>query len=194
MHFTTWYQAPGPTVDWPHLLRDHSAFQAHATSKHIPPHLTQLRWDAFTSPLQLTALQQELQLTLSNPPTPAEFTTAIHYHKGSTAPGATGLTYNMAKGWPPAVIAKVHVLLTLAFSGPTPTWLQWGWLCPKPKDPDNGITHNGLRHFMLLEVLRKIWIWIHVRKIVLVWEARGALTPSQPAGARRRLGPYGPPQ
>ena len=51
-HFTAWYKAPGPSVDWPHLLHDHAAFQAHATSKHIPPHLTQLLWDAFTFPLQ----------------------------------------------------------------------------------------------------------------------------------------------
>ena len=102
-HFTAWYKAPGPTVDWPHLLQDHAAFQAHATSKHIPPHLTQLLWDAFTFPLQYTDLQTALQHALSSPPTLQEFTAAIQFHKGSTAPGATGLTYNMVKGWPPPV-------------------------------------------------------------------------------------------
>ena len=69
----------------------------------------------------------------------------------------------MVKGWLPSVVEKAHALLTLAFSGPTPSWLQWGWLCPKPKDPENGITLDGLRPLMLLEVLRKLWIWIHVR-------------------------------
>ena len=186
-HFTAWYKAPGPSVDWPHLLHDHAAFQAHATSKHIPPHLTQLLWDAFTFPLQYTDLQIDLQHALSSPPSLTEFTAAIQFHKGSTAPGATGLTYNMVKGWSPPVLAKVHELLTLAFSGPTPTWLQWGWLCPKPKDPDNGITLDGLRPLMLLEVLRKIWIWIHIRKIVRLWESHRSLTPSQ-HGFRRGHG------
>ena len=29
-HLTAWYQAPGPSVDWPQLLRDPTAFHAHA--------------------------------------------------------------------------------------------------------------------------------------------------------------------
>ena len=149
--------------------------------------MTQLLWEAFTAPFQHTELQYELQQALRDPPTLAEFTAAIQYHKGITAPGASGLTYKMVKGWPPSVIMKVHELLTLAFSGPTPAWLQWGWLCTKPKDPENGITLDGLRPLMLLEVLRKIWVWIDVRKIVRLWEAHGALTPSQ-HGFRRGHG------
>ena len=110
-HFTAWYQAPGPTTDWPQLLRDQAAFHEHAAAKHIPQDLSHQLWQAFTAPLQLTALQQELQRALRDPPSLAEFTAAIHSHKGSTAPGATGLTYNMVKGWSPPVIQKVHELL-----------------------------------------------------------------------------------
>ena len=110
--------------------------------------------------------------------------------------GATGLTYNMVKGWSAPVIERVHGLLTLAFSGPTPTWLQWGWLCPKPKDPDNGITLDSLRPLMLLEVLRKIWVWIHVRKIVPLGEASGPH--AQPTwlsqGSRHGFRAHRPPQ
>ena len=40
---------------------------------------------------------------------------------------------------------------------------------------------------MLLEVLRKIWIWIHIRKIVRLWESHRALTPNQ-HGFRRGHG------
>ena len=121
------------------------------------------------------------------PPTLDEFKAAVSHHKGSTAPGATGLTHNMVKGWPDSVISRVHELLTLAFAGPTPTWLQWGLLCPKPKDPSVSITLDGLRPLMLLEVLRKIWLWIHVRKIVHHWEAHQILTQSQ-HGFRRGHG------
>ena len=70
---------------------------------------------------------------------------------------------------------------------PPPPWLQWGWLCPKPKDPDAGITLDGLRPLMLLEVLRKLWLWIHIRKIVRLWESHHVLTPSQ-HGFRRGHG------
>ena len=80
-----------------------------------------------------------------------------------------------------------HELLTSAFTGPTPAWLQWGWLCPKPKDPKRGITLDGLRPLMLLEVLRKLWVWIYVRKIVRLWEAHQVLTPCQ-HGFRRGHG------
>ena len=178
-HFTEWYRAPGPPTDWPSLLTDRAAFHALADSKGISTHLTRSLWEAFTSPLQLSSLQQDLRQALSCPPSLLEFQAAILHHRGSTAPGATGLTYNMVKGWPPTVTERVHGLLSQAFSGPTPAWLQWGWLCPKPKDPENGITLDGLRPLMLLEVLRKLWVWIMVRKIVCLWESHHALTPSQ---------------
>ena len=186
-HFTAWYRSPSPPVDWPSFLQDRTAFQAHADSKAIPAHLTHLLWEAFTLPLQHTVLQHELSQALRAPPTLAEFQAAVRHHKGSTAPGATGLTYNMVKGWPDPVILRVHELLSRAFAGPTPTWLQWGWLCPKPKDPSSPITLDGLRPLMLLEVLRKIWVLIYVRKIVQHWEAHRALTHSQ-HGFRRGHG------
>ena len=93
----------------------------------------------------------------------------------------------MVKGWSAPVIECVHGLITLAFSCRTPTWLRWGWLYPKPKDPDNGITLDGLRPLMLLEVLRKIWMWIHNRKIFCPWDTHNALNPNQ-HGFRRGYG------
>ena len=118
------------------------------------------------------------------PPSHAEFRAAIRHHKGSTAPGATGLTYNIVKGCPDPVMAKVHQLLSLAFSDPTPAWLQWGWLCPKPKDPKHGVTLDGLRSLMLLEVLRKLWVWILVRKSASVKPTRSANMASVKDAAR----------
>ena len=56
----------------------------------------------------------------------------------------------MVKVWPDPVLKRVHALLTLSFSGPIPKRLPWGWLCPKPEDPTNGITLDGLRPLMLL--------------------------------------------
>ena len=186
-HFFEWYRAPTQPTDWPSLLQDRAAFQALADSKAIPTHLSHHLWEAFTFPLHHSALQLDLRLALSAPPTLEEFKAAVTHHKGSTAPGATGLTYNMVKGWPDVVLTRAHALLTRAFSGPTPKWLQWGWLCPKPKDPSAGVTLDGLRPLMLLEVLRKLWVWIYIRKIVHLWEVHQTLTPSQ-HGFRRGHG------
>ena len=70
-HFTEWYRAPGPPTDWPSLLTDRAAFHALADSKGISTHLTRSLWEAFTSPLQLSSLQQDLRQALSCPPLPA---------------------------------------------------------------------------------------------------------------------------
>ena len=73
------------------------------------------------------------------PPTLGEFKAAVSHHKGSTAPEATGLTYNMVKGWSDPVILRVHELLThLRVRWPHPFVASvWGSLCSKPKDSSN---------------------------------------------------------
>ena len=91
-HFEEWYRAPGPPSDWPSLLTDRAAFQTLAAAKNIPQHLIPPLWEAFTYPLRHSALQQDLQQALSSPPSLLDFQAAIHHHKGSTAPGATGHT------------------------------------------------------------------------------------------------------
>ena len=121
-----------------------------------------------------------LRLSWPCPPTLTEFQVAIHGHRGSTSPGATGLTHNMAKGWPPEVTEFAHrCLLQLWDQKDTPTWMQWGWLCPKPKDPEAEITLDGLRPLILLEVIRKLWVGIVVNRITRAWERHGVLAPGQ---------------
>ena len=57
--------------------------------------------------------------------------------------------------------------------------MQWGWLCPKPKDPEAEVTLDGLRPLILLEVLRKIWVGIVVSRITGAWEGHRVLAPAQ---------------
>ena len=100
-------------------------------------------------------VRADLQGELAAPPTLDEFISAIFGHRGSTTPGATGLTYHMVKGWPaPTRVFAHHCLVELWTLPDTPLWLQWGWLCPKPKDPAAEVTLDGLRPLILLEVLR----------------------------------------
>ena len=119
-------------------------------------------------------------MELASPPTLAEFQRAIHGHQGSTTPGATGLTYNMAKGWPDQVTHYVHQCLLHLWNQPqTPGWLQWSWLCPKPKNPEEEVTLDGLRPLLLLEVIRKLWTGIIVGRITRAWERHRILATAQ---------------
>ena len=180
-HFQQWYQGPpDPPPPWVALLQDRTRYLEHARSKHIPEDLTALLWRALTDVPNVQLVQADLEQELANPPTLEEFTAAIHHHQGSTSPGATGLTYNMAKGWPPEATALAHSCLLLLWDHPdTPPWLQWGWLCPKPKDPEAEVTLDGLRPLILLEVIRKLWVGIVVSRITRAWERHQVLSPTQ---------------
>ena len=154
-HFQQWYQGPPtPPPPWASLISDFSLFQAFGRSKHVPDDLLELLWQALTDVPHINQVRDDLAVELALPPSLSEFQAAIQGHRGSTSPGATGLTYNMAKGWPPEVTAFAHkCLLQLWDKEETPSWMQWGWLCPKPKDPEAEITLDGLRPLILLEVV-----------------------------------------
>ena len=86
----------------------------------------------------------------------------------------------MVRGWPPAVITYAHgCLVQLWHADHTPPWMQWGWLCPKPKDPTVEVTLDGLRPLILLEVLRKVWVGITIDIITAAWDRHGVLAEAQ---------------
>ena len=88
-----------------------------------------LLWRALTDVPHIHLVRADLEVELALPPTLKEFLAAIHGHRGSTSPGATGFTYNMSMGWPPEVTQLAHrCLLLLWDQEETPTWMQWGWL------------------------------------------------------------------
>ena len=60
-----------------------------------------------------------------------------------------------------------------------PQWLQFGWQCPKPKDPTAEVTLGGLRPLILLEVIRKLWVGIITTRVTRAWERDGILTDAQ---------------
>ncbi|OXE37641.1 MAG: hypothetical protein CGW95_00400, partial [Phenylobacterium zucineum] len=188
-HFRDWYTpSTADITDWPLILADAAQFHRHTAAKGIPNHLSAILWSALTEVPQADGPRRELTEALAHPPTLEEFRTAIQDHKASTSPGASGLTYNMARAWPPAVTLFAHNCLTQCWNtGQLPAWMQWGWLCPKPKDPEAEVTLQGLRPLILLEVLRKIWVGIIVNKITSCWDKHGTLSEAQ-HGFRHRRG------
>ena len=123
-------------MDWSALLASPDAFLTHTRTRGIPDALGQVLWRAITHVPQAALVRQDLDIALAQPPTLEDFSNAIRHLGPSTSPGATGLTYNMVRGWPPEVVAYAHNCLTQLWQADhTPAWMKWGWLCPKPKDP-----------------------------------------------------------
>ena len=180
-HFTQWYKGPeGPEVPWGALHQDHTSFLDHTASRGIPNDLGHLLWQALTEVPGVEHVRADLARELATPPSLGEFNGIIAGHRGSTTPGATGLTYNMVKGWPAPVRTFAHRCLVELWGQPsTPPWLQWGWLCPKPKDPEAEVTLDGLRPLILLEVLRKLWVGLIIGRITRAWERHSVLADAQ---------------
>ena len=180
-HFTQWYKGPeGPEVPWATISHDQHCFLAHTASRGIPTDLGHLLWQALTNIPGVEHVRADLARELATPPSLGEFNGIIAGHRGSTTPGATGLTYNMVKGWPAPVRTFSHRCLVELWGQPdTPPWLQWGWLCPKPKDPEAAVTLDGLRPLILLEVIRKLWVGLIIGRITRAWERHGVLADAQ---------------
>ena len=64
-------------------------------------------------------------------------------------------------------------------------WKKIRWLAPTPKDPLAPAV-DELRPIMLLEVLRKCWMGMIVKRIMNVIEEHGVLSESQHAFRRGR--------
>ncbi|OXE35754.1 MAG: hypothetical protein CGW95_11955, partial [Phenylobacterium zucineum] len=141
-HFTQWYRGPTtPHTNWQTVMQSKAAFVTECINKFIPMELTDLLWEALTDVPNAQAVKEELASILHHPPPLHEFLAAVRGHKGSTAPGATGLTYNMLKAWPEATLTFAYQCLELLWREQcTPDWMKWCWLCPKPKDPEAEVT------------------------------------------------------
>ena len=105
-HFLEWYaRDPALYVDWAALLTSSDSFLTHTRARGIPDALGQVLWQAITHVPQAALVRHDLDIALAEPPTLADFARAIQHLGPSTSPGATGLTYNMVRGWPPEVVA-----------------------------------------------------------------------------------------
>ena len=168
-----------PSITWsPPISR--SGTRVRTASRGIPTDLGHLLWQALTDVQGVEHVRADLASELATPPSLGEFNGIIAGHRGSTTPGATGLTYNMVQEWPAPVRTFAHHCLVELWGQPiTPSWLEWGWLCPKPKDPEAEVTLDGLKPLILLEVLRKLWVGIIIGRITRAWERHRVLADAQ---------------
>ena len=186
-HFREWFSAPTTRTtrlhthdDWHSALTSLEIFQQTIAHTNTPPWASAIIFDAMTNNPDRDDTAAELDLLLATPPSYADFTYAIkHLHNGS-APGISGLSYNMVKAWPDNCKQMAYDCLARQWEDKytCPSW-KWRWLVPIPKKQNDLTMLNDLRPLMLIEVLRKIWTSLVVSKLQSVWRRRGTLNPAQ---------------
>ena len=160
-----------PREDWTKLLDDREQFDEAIADEKIPEHIIEIIWKAFQSTRsKLDAVNNDNTLRkefadLLATPTLDEFKEACKNSSGGKAGGMSGLTYNIVNSWSVKVVTIVYLCITgLKKAGVHPSHWMWKWLAPMPKI-DGDITVKDLRPLTLIEVTRKIWTSITVKKI-----------------------------
>jgi hypothetical protein len=117
-------------------------------------------------------------LTLIQTPTFEEFNDAINHMAKDSAPGISGLSYNMMKTWDDNTRLRIYGdIIELWSNGRIPEEWKNRWLVPIPKKSDPDI--SDLRPLTLMEALRKTWGSIFVRRIQKKWNDEQLLQPNQ---------------
>ena len=123
-------------------------------------------------------LREPIDITLLDTPTLKEFTDAIAHLKRDSAPGVTGLSYNMIKEWPEDVVSEAYNSLALLWEQRRiPDEWTRRWIVPIPKKSDPDVT--DLRPLMLLEAMRKAWCSIISNRIQTFWAQHHSLQRNQ---------------
>ena len=152
----------------------------------VPQPLLENLHSSLTRPLPTTPRFQEWQQSLLECPTLDDFNQAIQATPVDSAPGFSGLSYNMIRMWTPPIVERVHQALSESWKDYTfPEHWQHAWLVPIPKTDDP--TLDDLRPLSLLDALRKIWLSIFVRRIQQGWSEFSLLCAAQ-EGSRPNCG------
>ena len=143
--------------DMSHLLERHAAWN-------IPEEYMDIIWTA----LHKRKIPRNFLSAIAECPSLLEFRKAIALSKKDSAAGLSDLSYNMLKIAPLPVITAIYdCLCALWVNKEVPEHHKWRWLLPIPKvtSPEQ----TDLRPLSLVEVSRKLWASILMRKVSSEW-------------------------
>ena len=201
-HFDRWharnshttYGFHNPHVDHTRLLEDCTYFiDQHHTQTGIPIDLLRTLWSSLQAPLQSLqsqahtnpALHMDIH-TLDQDPTLEDFLRTLKSMPSHSAPGPSGLTYNMILALPSLHLTALYEYLLILWKHKhvLPTW-KWRELAPLPKVLEN-ITINDIRPLTLIETCRKVWVSIFINRIKQFWTKHHIIHSSQHAYTAHR--------
>jgi hypothetical protein len=181
LHFMLWFQdnRGEPPLEVLHPWMKHETSEEEFLGRHqgsgVPSDILNILW----SSMKTKKLPDQTANSLLDPPTLEEFQRAIAHTKANSTGGMSKLTNNMMKCWPEEVVEMVHSALITLWNNDKeiPVYWKWKWLVPIPKVENP--SKKDLRPLALVEVLRKAWISIFVKRIQNKWEATRALENTQ---------------
>ena len=194
-HFREWYANPAnnnstlhTADDWQTPLASLEAFQDSVRHTGVPEWTTVLLYDAITNIPDRDATEAEMAALFAEPPPYSAFCRAISSAKNGSAPGVSGLSYNMIKSWPEQCKQAAYDCLVRQWQDKhiCPSW-KWRWLVPIPKKFNDIAILKDLRPLMLIETLRKLWTKLIIDRVQRVWRTRHTLNPCQ-HGCQAQLG------
>ena len=152
----------------------------------VPEWIVRLIWRGMTEMPGVAEAKAEIAEAIRRVPDYETFLREVKSLRKRSAPGFSGLDYNMIKSWPDELLRVVYDDLAAQWSKrEIPDWWRWRWLCPIPKK-STGDDLNNLRPLMLNETIRKLWCRVIFKPIQRVWDSYGLLSPCQHGGTRRR--------
>ena len=173
------------TLSWDDIAHgSFEDFRRHYSSLNIPlsdgdrPDTLHVLWEALRTSPRRDRVQADLQVLLSDPPSLDEFTAILHDKAGHSSGGPSGLQYKHVQNWSPAMVSEAyHCLVTMWTQHHTPDAWKWKWLVPIPKGSSDKI--QDMRPIMLMEVLRKLWTGLIVKRITTSLQKHGVLSLNQ---------------
>ena len=107
-------------------------------------------------------------MSLAEPPSIEEFYKGIRNTKTNSAPGPSGLSYNMLKSMHRPMVEQIYEWLVMLWHGRTKiaSW-GWRWLHLISKTVQDNLGVNDCRPIMLCDSLRKVWGCFIVKKITV---------------------------
>ena len=164
-HFQSVYAIPKQfdnelhrTEDWEPIIEDRQRFMDIHKDSNIPQWCLDNIFESLQVKPQAKQVHDELTISLASPPTIEEFYKNIRCSKTNSAPGPSGLSYNMLKSMPKEMVEQIHTWLVMLWRDRTKiaSW-GWRWLHLISKTISTHIGLNDCRPIMLCEALRKIW-------------------------------------
>ena len=187
-HFRQWYALPDhpaerlPHDTWTRWSKNPESTMTYLTSLGIPLAPASLLSKGILATTESPSVIGRVFLDLISKkdvmPSMDEFIASIASTPDGKAPGPSGITYTMIKGWPLAVKEWAYQCLCTLWQGDNMgAWWSTKLLFPIPKDSNP--TLATLRPIMLLEPLRKVWMRTVIKKISQSWERHHILSPAQ---------------
>lgn len=170
-------------------IQDLEGFRSKLSRGKIPVELEGPIYDALIAPSMVNN-RRKVEESLSDEklmPTLGDFIQAIQQASDRSAGGPSGLTYRTLKDLPLSTKEQLFGIMTRHWHAlKFPETLSRKLLFPIEKKARDITDLDNTRPIMLLEVLRKIWGKIIIKKIRHTWESAGILQPNQYGFRSRR--------